>query len=172
VSGYGIDAGREEEYWTMTGAMEEQRRSRRIAMSRDELDAYLTEERTCTLGSISPDGPHVTPLWFVWDGTHAWLYSIVRSQRWVDLQRDPRVAMLIEAGEDYFELRGVELKGRVEVVGEVPRTGEPNDALTEPERMFAAKYRGSASMSHDARHAWMRLIPTKITSWDFRKIER
>jgi hypothetical protein len=151
--------------------MKEQRRGRKIAMTPAELDEYLATERTCTLATIGPDGPHVTALWFVWDGTSVWLYSITRSQRWTDLQRDPRVAVLVEAGEDYFELRGAEIVGRVEVVGEVPRTGEANDMLTEPEQLFTAKFRGGgAEMSYDGRHAWLRLTPTKIATWDFRKI--
>ena len=40
-----------------------------------------------------------------------WLYSITRSQRWTNLERDPRVSVLVEAGDDYFELRGAELIG-------------------------------------------------------------
>ena len=71
-----------------------------------------------------------------------WLYSITRSQRWTDLQRDPRVALLVEAGEAYNELRGVEVHGTVEVVGEVPRTGGADDALTEPERLFDGQVPG------------------------------
>jgi hypothetical protein len=101
-----------------------------------------------------------------------WLYSITRSQRWTDLERDPRVAILVEAGEQYDELRGVEIHGRAEPIGEVPRTGEAVDALAQPERLFHAKYQGGAGdgMFHDARHAWLRVEPTKIASWDFRKL--
>jgi hypothetical protein len=151
--------------------MQEQRRSRRVAMTPDELDAFLASERTCAVATVGPRGPHVTALWFVWDGAALWLSSITRSQRWVDSQRDPRVAVLVEVGEEYFELRGVEITGRVEAVGEVPRTGEPVDALVEPERLFAAKYHaGASAMVHDGRHAWLRLTPDKIASWDFRKI--
>ncbi len=86
----------------------EQRRGRRIAMDRTELDAFLREERTCRLGTVSVDGhPHVTPLWFAWDGTSVWINSIVKSQRWTDLQRDPRVSIMVDAGREYGELRGV-----------------------------------------------------------------
>ena len=59
-------------------------------MTKDELDAFLGEERMCRLGSVDGDGaPHVSPLWFVWDGSALWLHSIVKSQRWVNLMRDP-----------------------------------------------------------------------------------
>jgi hypothetical protein len=151
--------------------MQEQRRGRKIAMTPEELDAYLAVERTCTVATTGPAGPHATALWFAWDGSSLWLYSIIRSQRWVDLERDPRVAVMVEAGEEFFELRGVEITGKVEKVGEVPRTGDADPALAEAERLFAAKYQGGApQMAHDGRHAWLRLTPEKIASWDFRKI--
>jgi hypothetical protein len=149
--------------------MKQQRRARAIAMTPDEVDAFLAEQRTCRVATAGSSGPHATPLWFVWrDGT-LWLTSLSRSQRWTDLQNDPRIAVVVDAGEDYGELRGVELRGRVEVVGEVPRTGEPLPELNEPEQAFADKYSGG-TIVRDGRHAWLRLAPEKITSWDFRKI--
>src|ERR1700677_72334 len=114
-----------------------QRRGGRIAMSAEELDAFLTSERTCRVATVSVDGPHVTPLWFVWDGESLWLTSIVASQRWTDLQRNGQVAVIVDAGEAYGDLRGVELRGRIEVVGDVPRTATPNPELATPEALFA-----------------------------------
>ena len=151
--------------------MREQQRSRKIAMTDAERDAFLASEHTCRVATISPEGPHNTPLWFAWDGRILWLYSIVRSQRWVDLQRDPRVSIIVDAGHEYVELRGVEIAGRAEVVGEVPRTGTVHvDQLADPERLFASKYMGGGQMVNDGRHAWLKVVPDKITSWDFRKI--
>lgn len=98
------------------------------------------------------------------------LYSITRSKRWNDLSKDPRVAVLVDTGHDYNELRGAELRGRVEVVGEVPRTGQANPELVAPEQLFARKYLGIEDMFHDQRHAWLRLTPERVVSWDFRKL--
>ena len=141
-------------------------------MTAAERDAFLAEQRTCRVATASPDGrPHVSPLWYAWDGSALWLYSIVRSQRWTDLERNPRCSVVVDAGEEYLELRGVELAGRVEVVGEVPRTGERAVAELEPvERLFAQRYRGSDTLEHDGRHAWLRLRPEREYSWDFRKL--
>jgi hypothetical protein len=147
----------------------EQRRGRRIAMDKAELDAFLAGERTCRVATSSSQGPHLTPLWYVWDGAAVWLSSIVSSQRWTDLLRDPRIAVLVDAGEDYAELRGAELRGSAEVIGEVPRTGTPDPRLDEPERLLARKYYGG-EMRHDGKHAWLRVAPDKISSWDFRKL--
>jgi hypothetical protein len=147
-----------------------QKRGRKIAMSAAEIDEFLAAEHTCRVATIGPDGPHATALWFGWDGTCLWLYSIIRAQRWADLQKDPRISVLVDAGHHYQELHGVEISGTVEVVGEVPRTGEPNDELAPPELQFARKYFGGGEMVHDDRHAWLRVVPKKITSWDFRKL--
>ncbi|HEV3232790.1 MAG TPA: pyridoxamine 5'-phosphate oxidase family protein [Candidatus Dormibacteraeota bacterium] len=151
--------------------MREQRRARKIAMSPEERDAFLAEMRICRLASVGADGaPHASALWYVWDGECLWLYSIVRSQRWTNLVRDPRVAVVVDAGVDYFELRGVEILGRVEPVGEQPRSGRPDPELEGPERLFAERYTGGAWLGYDLRHAWLRLRPEKIVTWDFRKL--
>lgn len=142
-------------------------------MTGAERNAFLAEERTCRVATIGPDGPHATPLWFAWDGTHLWLYSIVKSRRWADLMRDPRIGVTVDAGVEYLELRGVEITGTVEVVGAVPRTGEPDDVPAAIEKQFAHKYldpSGDGDMFHDGRHGWLRITPTKIASWDFRKL--
>lgn len=152
--------------------MREQRRSRVIAMSAEERDSFLGEQRTCRLATLGPGGPHVSPVWFVWDGEAIWVYSLTRSQRWTDLQRDPRVATVVDAGEHYFELRGVEIEGEAAVVGPVPRTGDADPETPElagPEHLMGVKYHGGG-MIHDGRHAWLRITPAKITSWDFRKL--
>jgi PPOX class probable F420-dependent enzyme len=148
-----------------------QRRGRKIMMTPGELDEFLTTQRTCRVATVSADGsPHVSTLWFAWDGTSLWLYSVVRSRRWADLRRDPRVAVVVDTGEEYGELRGAELSGTVEFVGEIPRTGEPYAELDAPETLFARKNFGLEEMPHDGRHAWLRLTPTKTVSWDFRKL--
>lgn len=137
----------------------------------DERDAFLREQRICRLATVNRHGrPHVSPLWYVWDGSSVWIYSLTRSQRWTDLLRHPQVALVVDAGETYGELRGVELSGRAEPVGEQPRSGDPNSDLEEPERLFSAKYRRGEGMRHDGRHAWVRVRPEREYTWDFRKI--
>ena len=149
-------------------------------MSAEELSAFLDEQHTCRFATTGPDGPHVAPVWFVWDGQAIWVYSLTRSQRWANLSRDPRVAVVVDDGHHYHELHGVEIEGQATVVGPVPRTGDEGPAeLAEPERLMAAKYFGPASptasgggpdMTHDGRHAWLRITPLKRVSWDFRKL--
>jgi PPOX class probable F420-dependent enzyme len=160
----------------------QQRRGRVIAMTAEELASFLDEQRTCRFATSGSDGPHVAPVWFVWDGQALWVYSLIRSQRWANLARDPRVAVVIDDGHHYHELRGVEIEGQAAVVGPVPRYGDVDlPELAEPEGLMAAKYFGQASapaaggdrpeMTHDGRHAWLRITPLKLVSWDFRKLD-
>ena len=140
-------------------------------MSDEERDAHLATLRVCRVGTVGAQGaPHVSALWYCWDGSALWVYSIIKSQRWVNLVRDPRVSVVVDAGVDYFELRGVEFMGKVEFVGEQPRAGEPNRELEVPERLFAERYWGGSWLGYDARHAWLRLRPQKQVTWDFRKL--
>jgi hypothetical protein len=140
-------------------------------MSDAERDAHLAALRVCRVGTVGVTGaPHVSALWYVWDGAALWLYSIIKSQRWVNLVRDPRVSVVIDTGVDYFELRGVEFIGDVEFIGEQPRVGEPNAELEVPEELFAERYSGGTWLGYDQRHAWVRLRPDKQVTWDFRKL--
>jgi PPOX class probable F420-dependent enzyme len=151
--------------------VKEQKRSRRIAMTPDEVDDFLAAERTCRVATTGADGrPHVVPLWFVWHDQALWLTSLTRSQRWTDLARDPRVAVVIDTGELYGELRGVEIAGTATPVGDVPRGTEDHPELAAPERLFARKYAGVDEFTPDGRHAWLRIEPDKMVSWDFRKL--
>jgi nitroimidazol reductase NimA-like FMN-containing flavoprotein (pyridoxamine 5'-phosphate oxidase superfamily) len=137
-------------------------------MSDAELDDFLGRERTCRVATSGPSGPHVTPLWFIWHQRSIWMSSLTRSQRWTDLAADPRISLVVDAGETYADLRGVEITGRADVVGEVPRTGLAHAQLDVVEGMFAEKYPGP-SAAYDNRHAWLRVVPDKIVSWDMRK---
>ena len=63
-----------------------QKRGQRIAMTPDELDEFLRSERVCRLATISAHGPHVGPVWFVWEAGSVWVSSLNRSRAWLRLQ--------------------------------------------------------------------------------------
>ncbi|MFI1035289.1 pyridoxamine 5'-phosphate oxidase family protein [Streptomyces sp. NPDC020951] len=154
----------------MTGR---QRRGAAIAMSAAEIDEFLRAQPLCRVAVTASDGhPHISPLWFVWDGSALWLNSLTRSRRWSDVLKQGRLAVVVDdGGFDFGALRGVELRGPAEVVGEVPRTGEPCAELAEPEGLFGEKYAGG-TFRYDGRHGWLRVVPDDVVSWDFGKLRR
>lgn len=135
-----------------------------LRMTADELDAFLSGERTARCATVSRDGdPHVVPLWFVWHDGAIWLNSLKRSRRSRDLEEGSKVALCVDAGEGYVELRGAVLYGRAEDASASPD-------LDLVKQAFGAKYWGGISVPDLASHRWLIVRPDRIASWDFAKI--
>lgn len=151
-------------------AIQQQRFGRGVSLGAEEIDRILGTSDLCRVATSRGDTAHVTPMWFWWDGSALWLYSIVKSKRWRDLMANPRVAVVIDSGSDFSSYRGLEIKGRVRVVGTVPRTATPDPSLAAVENAFARKYNDSEELAIDGRHAWLCLEPDTVVSWDFGKL--
>ena len=88
-----------------------------IVMSDDEITEFVTNSRTGTLATIGADGqPHLVAMWYgILDG-EIWLETKLKSQKAVNLRRDPRFTFMIEDGDTYDTLRGVSFEGTAEIV--------------------------------------------------------
>lgn len=135
-----------------------------LRLSQPELNELLTHAHTLRAGTVSPDGwPHVAPLWFLWLDGAVWVNSLRRSRRSRDLAAGSRVAVCIDEGEEYLQLRGAVLYGTFE---EAVDGGE----LARVRAAYGQKYWHGASVPELRSHVWLRLRPDKVVSWDFRKI--
>ena len=84
-----------------------------IRMSDEEIHAFLQEQRTLQIATIDHDGwPHLVAMWYVVINDQVVFWTYAKSQKIVNLQRDDRLTCLVETGERYSELRGVQIKGR------------------------------------------------------------
>ena len=89
----------------------------RVKMSDAEVAAMLAGNRKVQLATINPDGyPHLVTMYYALvDGKIAfWTYRT--SQKALNLARDPRISCLVETGDAYFDLRGVQIQGLVETI--------------------------------------------------------
>jgi PPOX class probable F420-dependent enzyme len=88
-----------------------------ITMSDAEVRAFVESSRTATMATVGPNGtPHLVAMWFgVIDG-QIWFETKARSQKAVNLRRDPRITVMIEDGLTYDTLRGVSLEGTATIV--------------------------------------------------------
>jgi PPOX class probable F420-dependent enzyme len=83
-----------------------------VVMTDDQVDAFLTEQRNATVGTLGAQGRiHLVGMWYAWFDGHVWLETKPKSQKVVNLRRDPRMSVLVEAGHTYDRLRGVALEG-------------------------------------------------------------
>jgi len=90
-----------------------------VTMSDGEIEQFLTDNMKVQIATIGPDGtPHLTTLFYVLEDGMVAFWTYGRSQKVVNLRRDPRITCLIEDGEDYFELRGVTIQGKARLVEE------------------------------------------------------
>ena len=93
-----------------------------IKMSEKEVDEFLHERRPMSLCTINHDGSiHAVAMWYGFlEGAIAF-ETKAKSQKVQNLRRDPRITCLVEDGDYYEELRGVELVGTAEIVEDPDR---------------------------------------------------
>lgn len=142
-----------------------------VEMSDEEIRNYVLRSRTATMATLGPDGrPHLVAMWFaVLDGV-VWFETKTRSQKAVNLRRDPRLTVLIEDGETYDVLRGVSLEGRA-TISEDPddlwRVGV--DVWERYNGPYTEEVRPLVEFMLQKRVA-IRLDVERTRSWDHRKL--
>jgi PPOX class probable F420-dependent enzyme len=146
-----------------------------ITMTDAEVAAFLDEERTVICATIGRDGfPHLMPLWYVMRDTDVWSWTFAKSQKVRNVERDPRASLVVEAGEDYAELRGVLLKCDVTVHRETARVAELGTELFE---RYGAVRRGE--LDESVRAMVLAQAPKRVAlqfqarsraTWDHRKL--
>src|SRR4051795_232674 len=97
----------------------------KIKMTEEEIDAFLTQRQSMSMATIDKDDRiHLVAMWYGFlEGAIAF-ETKAKSQKVANLRRDPRLTVMVEAGESYEELRGVELVGTAEIVEDPDRMWE------------------------------------------------
>ena len=146
-----------------------------VAMTDAEVRDFLANGRTLVLVTYGPDGlPDPVPMWYVLDGSGApVMRTYSKSQKAVNVLRDPRCAALVADGETYGELRGVQMTGRVETFGDV-------DEVLDVLGRVAVKYQGASPddlpafrtgmREYAAKQTGLRVVADRVTSWDHAKL--
>lgn len=145
-----------------------------IRMDDAEIAAFLDECKSLQVATLDKDGaPHLTTVWFaVHDG--AWLFETYgKSQKVLNMRRDPRVAVLCEQGTTYDQLRGVSVQGRAEIVDSGERLLELMTLIVDRNHpgLEADKVAGIAAQMAEKRVV-VAVRPQKVISWDHRKLGR
>jgi PPOX class probable F420-dependent enzyme len=142
-----------------------------IVMSEAEITDFVISSRTGTLATIGSDGqPHLTAMWYAVVDGEIWLETKAKSQKAVNLIRDPRVSFMIEGGDTYDTLRGVSFEGIAEIVDEpdtIFRVGVSVwERYTGP---YTEEVKPAVDMMMNKRVA-VRIVGQRTRSWDHRKL--
>lgn len=149
-----------------------------VAMTPDELRAFLDEGRTLVVATTGRDGrPHLVALWYVMRDGEPWIFTYGASQKVKNLERVPAATLMVESGTEYAELRGATLYADAEIVR------DPQVIADVAEELFA-RYEGRAASGTDgipaktraavrartAKRVAVRFRPTRVVSRDDAKL--
>ena len=147
----------------------------KIKMSEKELSTFLQKQISLQIGTINKDGsPHLTTMWYFYDGENFIFHTYTKSQKIINLQRDPRITLLTEAGSQYSDLQGIIIYGNAEIIN-----GKDNlEEVTRYMEMVGEKYikeeDGAQYIEGMKLQAPKRSVvivkPSKFISWDHTKI--
>src|SRR3954451_19951228 len=89
-----------------------------VRMTDEEIEAFLhAPQQTMNVATHNHDGTiHLVAMWYgFFEGKPAF-ETFTKSQKVLNLRRDGRISVMVEDGDAYEKLRGVEIVGRGEVV--------------------------------------------------------
>jgi PPOX class probable F420-dependent enzyme len=142
-----------------------------IRMTEQEVDEFLRGRHTMSLATINHDATvHLVAMWYGFLEGCVAIETKTKSQKVRNLRRDPRMTCMVEEGDSYEELRGVELVGTGEIVEAPERMWEMGVDLFE-------RYQGTyteemrpfvEAMLH--KRVVVKLQVDRIVSWDHRKL--
>jgi hypothetical protein len=143
-----------------------------IAMSGDELAAFLQTERTVVCATNGPRGwPHLMPLWYVVRDGELWAWTYAKSQKVRNLKRDAHATLQVEAGASYDQLRGVMIEADTTIHSAL-------ETVTSLGIELAGRYGGAdpgaeaiaAVRAQAPKRVALQFAPVRTASFDHRKL--
>lgn len=150
-------------------------RREQIQLTPDEMRDYLIEQKTLIIVSNGRDGfPHPMPMWFYADDAGAFHCTTFRkSQKVLNLQRDPRATLLVESGEEYAELKSLMAYCRAEIIDDfdavVDALVKINTKGMDVAPDAVTQLIGAVSKTAEKRVV-LKFIPERYVSWDHSKL--
>ena len=145
------------------------------AMSKKEIEEFLSTPKVARIATIQDGKPHVVPVWYYYDGTNILVSTTKGARKAKNLQTNPHVSITIDDVEG--KLEDISFLNAKAVI--IEGTGELKDDDTN--NSFAKKmyerYVGKNALSNPMVQFSVNLPryvlvvkPTKIISWDFTKL--
>ena len=140
-------------------------------MTADEVTTFLQEQKVLNVATNGPTGhPHVVAMWYVLIEGRPAFWTFGKSQKVMNLRRDPKITALVESGESYDQLRGVELVGTGQLI-------EDDESILDIGVRVSTKYQGEpsdAARSFISQQAQKRIgviiDVERVVSWDHTKL--
>ena len=145
-----------------------------IRLTQAEQAELLEAERIVIVTSIGPRGwPHSMPMWFTVRDGELWCWTFGKSQKVKNLERDPRATLLVEAGTEYTELRGIQIEAEAELIRDTPTVAEFGKELAIRYAEGIDSIEGDAAAALEAqavKRVAIRFVAKRTATWDHRKL--
>ena len=146
-------------------------RRNKIAMTTEELSAYLNEARNMSLCTIGKDGyPHVVAMSYMAKDGLIYMSSFKKAQKVVNAKRNPKVAVMVESGDAYSELKGVLIRGECEVIDEPEDVWQIMKEVRDFQGTTVTPTEDAALKERAKKRAVLKITPVKTSSWDHTKL--
>ena len=144
-----------------------------VRLTDEELEDFLATNMKVQVATNGPDGhPHLTTLFYVMVDGQMFFWTYGKSQKILNLRRDPRITCLVEDGTDYFELRGATIFGKARLIEDYDQLVDLGGRVASV--MAAGQDLGELGEQIVQQQARKRVgvivEPDKIASWDHRKM--
>jgi len=140
-------------------------------MSDEEITEFINNSRTTTMATVGADGqPHLVAMWYAVLNGEVWFETKAKSQKVVNLKRNPTITCLIEDGLTYDTLRGVSIEGQAEIVEDPDVLFQVGISVFE---RYTAPYTEEMKPIVETmlnKRIAVRVRPARIRSWDHRKL--
>jgi len=146
-----------------------------IRMSKEEITTFLQNQISLQIGTINKDGsPHLTTMWYLYDGDNFIFHTYTKSQKIINLQRDSRITVLTEAGSQYSDLKGIIVYGEAEIIN---GKDSPEEIVKYMDIVGNKYIKGEDSTQYlegmklqAPKRSVVIIKPSKFISWDHSKI--
>ena len=146
-------------------------RRNQIKLTPEEQAEFLAQARTMSLCTIDKDGyPHVVAMAYMAKDGCIYMSSYGKAQKVVNIRRNPKVAVMVESGTAYDELKGLMIRGRCEIIDEPEEVWSLMRQTREKRRETVSPEEEARLKTRTQKRVVLKIIPEKAASWDHSKL--
>jgi len=142
-----------------------------IKMTPEEQDEFLTRARTMVLCTVDKDGyPHAVAMGYMVKDGCIYMTSYRKAQKVVNIRRNPKVAVMVESGTAYNQLKGVMIRGRCEIIDAPAEVWQIMREIRTFQEGGVPPPADAVVQARAQKRSVLKIIPEKIASWDHSKL--
>jgi len=136
-------------------------------MSRQAMKVFLGQQKVCRLATVDRRGqPHVVPVWHILLDGDIYIETSPNSKKGQNLKVNPKIALVVDAGDAFDDYKGVMIQGTVQIVKDKRMLARFRDAMAQ--RYFGtSEHPGYKSLVSGSDPLLLKIIPKRLVTWDY-----